>query len=222
MPGMKKREPSFRFNSNKVTPDEIDQYQVYSVIDPSISATWFGTATGGTAGQSKAVVFSNVVSDYPRNVSLTIVGTNDMGGSVAVTGKDQFGKSITETVGYGTTAAGTPTSQAEGTKIFASISGATVTYAGVGAGSARLGVGTSEGSVIFGLPFKIGSTADLKSMAWINEHTSTTINGGTLGAYADTTYHYFQGTSALAGTQTYTVWCLPTYNAENDDNIAGF
>lgn len=220
MAGIKKHFPELQFAGAKVSPDEIDAYQQYIVLNPTGSSTWVGTAAGGTAGQAKAYTLANVLLDYPRNLHASVVGTADIGGTAHVVGKNQFGVSITEDIGFGTAGAGTPAAVSEGTKVFASVSAGTFTYAGVGNGSARLGVGTTEGSVVFGLPSKIKATSDVKLITWSKENVVTTFGGGTIAAQVSTAQHAFVGTAALAGTESYVVLFKTTYDGQNEANQA--
>lgn len=223
MPGIKKHMPDIRFSSNKVSPDEIDQYIQYCVINPGTSLTWVGTAAGGTSTQSKALVLINKVLDYPRNLMYGVVGTNDLGGTWTVNGKDQFGNSITESVGSGTVAAGTPAFSTAGTQIFSEVTSGTFTFAtgSAGAGSAQVGVamgGTAGSTCYFGLPTKIKSYTDVKSITYISEDAPVTLNGGTVGTtIVDSTYHRFCGTADLNGTTSYIVTINPKYNAEYEN-----
>lgn len=195
-----------------VTPDEMDMYRKYDVIFPTTSITWFGTTAAGTAGAAKAYVVINKTADYPRNVAAAVEGTADMGGVWVINGKNQFGESITETITVGTAANG---GTVAGTKIFAEVLSGTCTIAatGVGNGTPKLGVDTTGTTLLFGLPDKIASTADVKAITWAKENVVTTLNGGTIGAYVDTTQHGFRGTADLAGTEVYSVLYKPTYNA---------
>lgn len=221
IPGLKKEVTSVRFNNNKVTPDEMDRYEQYVVYCPATSYNWVGTAAGGTAGQAKALVLINKNLDYPRNLDYGVVGTGDIGGTWVINGYDQFGNVITETVGSGTVAAGTPAFRTSGTKVFAKVTSGTFTVAGVGSGSATLGVaagGTAGSTAYFGLPTKIASTADVKSITYVNNFVATTLNGGTPGALVGTTYHTFNGTAALGTCTAYIVTFKSTYNAEHEGN----
>lgn len=209
MSGLKETQVAFQAAKAQVTPDEIDQYTMYSVINPSLSATYIGTA-GGTQTASVALTLTSVKTDYPRNLLYSLVGTADIGGTIAVTGKNQFGEPITESVGAGTAAAGTPAFAIAGTKIFAEVTAATVTFAtsaGQGNGTARLGlaIGTA-GTALYrlGLPVKLGTVSDVKRITWTSQHVGTAINGGTIGtAQVDTTNHAYLGQSIMAGTEVF-------------------
>lgn len=220
MTSLKKNFPELQFGGYKVSPDEVDRYEQYVILNPTTSATWIGTASGGTSTQAKAYVLTNVRLDYPRNLSVSVTGTANIGGSAYIVGKNQFGVTINETIGFGTAAAGTPAAANEGTKVFASVSAGTFTYAGVGNGSASLGVGTTEGSVVFGLPTKIKSTSDVKLITWSKENVVTTFGGGTLAAQVSTAQHAIVGTAALGGTESYVVLFKTTYDAQNEANQA--
>lgn len=221
MPGLKKFFPDFTFSGNKVTPDEYDEQLYYTVANPSVSASWFGTAANAAA---TAITLTNTKSDYPRNVLLTITGVaGGQGGTAVINGIDQFGRSQTETIGFATANAG---GTAAGTKIFAEVTSATITPVGLGGtavGTTSLGValGTAAGIVnLFGLPWKV-RTGDVKSITWINNGTATAINGGTVStAFIGTANHTFVGTSIVAITDRYTVRVKPTYDASNEAAVS--
>ena len=71
MPGLKKHESSFRFSDNRVTPDELDIILDYTVANPSVSPSYFGTVSSAAAA---AFVLDNVTADYPRSILWTITG----------------------------------------------------------------------------------------------------------------------------------------------------
>lgn len=203
---------------NKVTPDEIDRYEVYNVINPAISATFFGSATAGTVSQVASIGLGNVRADYPRSLAAVFSGSASVSGTVHVAGKNQFGESVTEDLGLaqGTQTAGT----ANGTIAFAQVSAATATFGtGVtGTGTVSLGVAIAGTAARFGFPAKIGGTSDLKAIIWTNESgLAIPINGGTIDSdYVDADNHTFAGTETLAGTMTYSVMFKPTYKAKGD------
>lgn len=216
---LKRHLPSVRFGGFKVTPDEIDQVRQYVVMHPSVDPVWFGTTAAGTAGQSKALVLTNIRADYPRNLVGAAAGSAGLGGTWVVNGKDQFGNTIQESIAVATAANG---GTASGTKIFAQVTSGTfniATTSEAGNGSPRLGVsiGTAAGNVaLFGLPDKIASTADVKNLLWINNGTSTTVNGGTIGSYIGTANHTFKGTAVVAVTDRFVVTYRSSFNSEAD------
>ena len=215
---LKRHYPDIRFSGNQVTPDEIDRYEQYQVINPAVSATFFGSATAGTVSEAVTVGLGNTVADYPRNVLAAFTGSASVSGTMTVTGKDQFGAAVSEVLGL---AQGTQTSgDIEGTSIFAEISACSVAMGtGVsGTGTVSLGVVIAEGSVMFGLPAKIGAVSDVKAITWTTESgIPTVLNGGTVAStdYVDTGVHAFKGSAALVGTTTYSVLFKPSYVAES-------
>lgn len=226
MPGLKKHHADFAFSGNQATPDELDRYEQYVVINPSVSATWVGTAAGGTSTEAKALVLINKNLDYPRNLLYGMVGTADNGGTWVVNGKNQFGEVIQETVGNGTAAAGTPAFAVAGTKIFAQVTSGTFTVAtgGVGLGSARLGVAIGTGATTkayLGLPSKIGAVTDVKMISWSKEHVQTTLNGGTVtSSFVSTANHAINGSAIMGGTETFVVLFKPTADLSGTVNQA--
>lgn len=203
----------------KITPDEIDQYQVYSVMFPSTDGT-VGTAAAGTATQAKVLVIVNKFCDYPRNLEFGVAGSADYGGTWVLNGKDQFGVNVSETVAIGTAVNGGTT---VGTMIFAQISSGTFTATAdsIGSGTSKVKCSSAEGTTRFGLPFKIGGTADVKSITWVNNFVGKAINGGTIGAYVGTGgnngyNNYFKGTASLGSADVYRVVAKPTWNASSD------
>lgn len=224
MSGLGEHNYEFIQSGGQVTPNEIDRYEKVNTGILSISATWVGTAAGGTSTQAKALVLINKLLDHPRNLLYAAVGTNDMGGTWVVNGKDQFGQVITETVTNGTVAQGTPAFAVAGTKIFAEVTSGTFTVAtgAVGAGSAQLGVAIgTAGTAAFklGLLTKIASTADVKAITWIKENVATTLKGGTIGAYVDATNHAIGGTSIMAGTESYNILLKSTWDNKGRANL---
>lgn len=223
MPGLKKHLPDVRFSANKVTPDEIDQTVYYTVQNPSVSASFIGTveATG-----ADSFVIDQTKCDFPRNLLLTITGVaGGMGGTATVTGTDQFGVSQSEAIGFGSAAGG---GTAAGTKIFDSVSAATVDgldgLGGTAVGTCSLGfaIGTAAGiEAKFGLPVKIKAVSDVKKIFWNDNGTQKGVNGGTVNStYVGTANHDFNIGQIVAAADSFHVEVLSTYNSENDSNVA--
>jgi len=214
------------YSEKRVTPDEIDNYHVVNTGILSTSATWVGTAAGGTSTEAKALVLINRLLDHPRNLLYSMVGTADNGGTWTINGKNQFGEVVTESVGSGTVAAGTPAFAVAGTKIFREVTSGTFTVAtgGVGLGSARIGVaiGTAPTAAHkLGLLTKIGGSTDVVGITWVKENVVTTINGGTIGALVDATNHAFSGSAIMGGTESFKVLVRPTFdNASQSASLA--
>lgn len=211
----------------KISPDEIDRYEQYMVINPSISSTWFGTVAG-TQTQNKALVLINALADYSRNVRITYVGAsgsvvNLASGSIVY--KNQFGVQGTETY------AGTPAIDGGtiiGTAVMAEVVSGTFTMgtADPGAGTISVGVGTAGTTTVFGLPAKLGGTTDIKrirgSFNGVGTQTAGTfVFGGTPSSAAATAVHGFKLPIALAaGTVVYDVMFKPTYDASGETENA--
>lgn len=205
-----------------ITPDEIDRYEVYQIINPNtINANqWIGTwAVAGTAAAG-ALVIINAISDYPRNLEFSLTGTAaGMTGTASVTGFSQFGSTQTETFTFaGASNGGT----VAGTKVFAQVTSGTLNFGtAVGNGTARLGVGTTGTTALFGLPFKVGGTTDLKILS-VNAGTGgVTVNGGTIAAFIDVpTSSIKLPVAQTTGTMVITAWVRPTFNSENQGLVA--
>lgn len=209
----------------KVGADEMDVTRQYIIQHPSIDPVWFGTAVG-TQTQVKAIGLINTNADYPRNAvyAMAAAAGSVSAGTFTVNGKDQFGISKTESV---TIAPATGGGTVAGTQIWAKITSGTVNIGtgDPGNGSARIGVaiGTAAGLVHwFGLPDKIGSTADVKFFNWVNNGTQTTFNSGTIGpnlkTNSGTPSNAFQGTAIIAVTDRFSVTYKSSFAAEENVN----
>lgn len=225
---LKKYFPDVRMGGNKVDPDEINAKVTYQITYPSIGTAtiWAGKGTGDVSAVGTIV---NKTMDYPRNLLLMITGVaGGEGGTATITGENQFGEAITESIGFATANAG---GTAAGTKIFAEVSAVSVSVVGLGGtavGSIGLGYafGTATGLVgMFGLPVRIAGASDVKRLTWVNNGAVTAINGGTIGTaatagYINTTAHSFFGTAIAAATDIYSVDILTSYNSEYNTNLA--
>jgi len=215
--------PQFNVGA-KVQPRDIDQFVQYSVINPGLLPTSLGTVTSATA--NAAFVFDNITLDYPRNVLVSILGVaGGMGGTVTLAGKDQFGGTQTETLGFASANAG---GSVAGTKIFSMVNAATLTgIAGLGGtaiGTARIGyaVGTAAGiAAKIGFPVKVGSFTDLRNVARSGQGVGgTSTNGGTITTgMVDTTNHAFNAQAIIGGSETYTFTIVPTYDNAGRANL---
>lgn len=202
----------------KVAPSDIDANQQYIVWGPSVDTSYIGTVSSSTA--AAVLVFKNAYPDYPRNVSYSVTGgASGQGGTFTLAGQDQFGGTVVETVAIATANGGGTT---QGTQIFAKYGAGTYSPNGQAGstGTAAIGFGTASGITgnWFGLPAKIGGTADVKRIVWITTNTPTTLNGGTaigtlISASGGTRpQHAFQGTSGVAITDRYVVSYVPTFD----------
>jgi hypothetical protein len=220
----KKFMPEVRFNGEKIDADEMNIYQYYDIICPGTSLTAIGTAAGGTWAQSKVPVILNQSVDYARNLLFTITNTAGSlnGGSVYVVGKDQFGRSQDETIGYNL---GTQVQSKSGTKIFSEVTAATVTFgsAQLNNGTAAIGFasGTEAGSntYAFGLPWNIAVKGDVKKITYAKNFVPTALNAGTPADLITVSPPSFTGTVILGTADFFMVKALPTFNGEATDQV---
>lgn len=212
---LKRAIPGLRFDlsSNAVTPDEQDAYSVYTIINPSYSATFLGTSSVTGTSTAVAIVFDNILLDYPRNLECRLLGSHgDMTGSFVINGFDQFGSAITETLAPTKAANG---GTIAGTKVFSSVRTGTFTAGTyVGGGTTSIGVGTSGTTALFGLPCKIGGTTDVKLMSFTAGAGAAAIAGGTIAAFVNQPMHAIKSPKDLPGTTSIQVWVKSTYNNE--------
>lgn len=180
MSGYKLIEQGVGPNGIQMTPDEMDMYQLYNIINPGVGAASVGTAAGSGGSGGIAPLVPNL--DYPRNVLVTVItgsGTA-MGGTIIVNGQDQFGGTLTETIAV---AAVDPGGTTAGTQVFARIG--TMTYtktASLGTINIGYAIGTASGSAsLFGLPNKVGGTADMKRATWIDADVAKPLHLETAG-----------------------------------------
>lgn len=213
MAGLKDRFPSFAFAASKVTPDEIDMVNQYTILHPSTSQTWFGIGTTSAATQ---VGIAPLVTrcDYPRNLQVQFTG-GTVGGTVIIRGQDQFGGTVTESIGSGTAATG---GSVAGTMVFARVGTILLTPANTNTGTTNIGfaVGTSTTSPLFGLPVKLGGTTDVKAITWDNNGT---VRVHDASSAAVTRVHAFKGTAAVAATDNYVVSVRSTYNTSGATDL---
>jgi hypothetical protein len=216
MAGLKKFFPEFTFAGAQVSQSDIDQYDLVALQNPSVAANWYGTAKGtGTAG-TVAIGITNILADWPRNIYYSITGiAAGLGGTFTSSLVDQFGNTVSESVGFATTASGgsvygtvIAARYISGSLVFATNNATTVATVAVG-----LGTNTGTAGNYFGLLSKIAGTSDVKNITWINSTTATAMGGGSaLGSLVSTTMHAFQGTNNLLTTDGYRVIFKPTFD----------
>src|SRR5689334_14037264 len=117
MSGLKRNQPALQVPKHQfaVTPDEIDRYEIYTIVTPGTASVWYASA--GTAGTSaaQALVIINSIPDYPRNVRFALAGSAaGMAGTLTYNARDQFGSVFQENISFGTAANG---GTAVGTKV---------------------------------------------------------------------------------------------------------
>lgn len=213
---LKKTDPGIRFSGIKVAPDELDEVKQYIVMNPSVSASYLGTVTSATAA---AFVLDSVTCDYPRTLLLTITGVaGGQGGTAVINGKDQFGNTIQESIGFATANAG---GTKAGTQIFAKVTSATVTPVGLGGtaiGTASLGfaIGTAASAVAeFGIPDKLGALTDVKVILWNDADVMKAVNGGTVTTtYVNLTKSSFNIGQIVAAADSFIIRYRSTFSSE--------
>lgn len=218
----KKSQPEMMFSGEKLTPDELDQDLQYIILHPSVGTAYFGTVTI-TADGAGALVIDQERADYPRAINLSILGVaGGMGGTADVNGFNQFGSAITESIGFATAAGG---GTVNGTKVFARVTSGTVTIAGLGGtaiGSCYLGVNIS-GSPAFGLPARLGGTADVKRATWVDADVAKMLNIATGGTAATPGTAQSDVKIAVAGgiaaADSFVITYRSSFNATDDGNI---
>ncbi len=219
MSGLKRREPALAFGWYDITPDEIDRYEVFSWT-PAINVRWWASA--GTAGTASAIalVILNRLPDYPRNISFILAGSaTGMAGSLDVNGKDQFGNTISETLGFGSADNGGTVS---GTKVFGQITSGTLRYGtAIGAGTPQIGFvpGTD---CLLGLPVKVARVADVVHLGYTKGTGAVSYAGGSVGtgAFVNTGVHAIRPGAALDGTATVNAWVVSSFDATNMGTVA--
>ena len=219
---LKNHYPDIRFSGNLVTPDEIDRYEVITVVNPSYAANWFATAisSGPTGTATVTVGFKSKIADWPRNLNCiwTTGSGTKCGGTLTVVGQDQFGVSQTETL----TKVGTAAATIAGTVCYSELTSVTAqqwTTADAG-GTLTIGGGTLGTVGKLALPFKIGGTSDVGCIAFSQNGTQQPVNGGTIGAFIDATYHAIKLPDSISGSCAVTVWVKPTYGSDDESRMS--
>ena len=225
MSGLGERFPDVQTGEVQATPNEIDRYELYTIIGPMMGTFSWGTGVG-TSTQSPTIVFNQAMADYPRNVEVKIVPASGSitGGTVTITGKSQFGVTQTETFAIGTAVNG---GTAVGTKVWATFSTAVGTLGTSDAGNGTITIypASTGTTALFGLPTKVAGSADVKLMTFGSTGVAKPVNGGTIGAFVDTTVHAIKAPNTIttpAGNPTWIqVWYKPTYKNTQKTNLTG-
>lgn len=209
----------------QVSQQDIDQYDLVNVQNPTVDGSWLGTASG-TVTTNTAITKKNLLMDWPRNVKYAVNGITNgtYGGTFTCVYVDQFGQGTTETVVIGTAVNGGTTFGTAIVHKFVAGTFQSIASAGTFIGTASVGAGTTPGTAgnYFGLLTKVGATGDVKSVRWVNNGTVTSIGGGSLlGTLVNTANHSFQGTSGVAITDSYTVILKPSYDNEGKGTMSG-
>ena len=210
MAGIKSWIPDIKTYEQGVTWDEMDAYRTITV-QPAINVRWWASA--GTAGTASAIalVMVNRLPDWPRNINFILAGTGvGMAGSLDANGKDQFGNTVTETIGFGSADNG---GTQVGTKVFAALDSGTLRYGtAVGNGTPQIGFvpGTN---CLLGLPDKINGTTDVVQLGFSVGTGAVTYGGGTIAAFVNSPMHAIRPALALDGTAEVKAWYVSRYDA---------
>ena len=216
---LKAHHPDIAFGGAKVGADEVDFYHTYHINCPSVNAT--AVATAAVIATTVTLVENlSALMDCPRNLRLQLAGgttSGTYGGTIVVTGLDQFGNAISETFSVATAVNG---GNAIGTKVFAKFTAGTGTLAGDTAiATANLGYGTAGTTTLYGLPFKIGGTGDIVNIAWATSHVIHPIKSNRLGSLVNVGMHAVCGPVDNAGTALGVIWAKSTYDQTNDNSV---
>ncbi len=226
MSGFKRSQPGLRMAGDKISNDEEDQYFIYDISQPGTANLWFGTAPIAGTSATGTVVVVNRYPDYPRNINYILVGTGaGMAGTFIVSGMDQFGRVVTETVATGTAANG---GTVIGTQTFARFDGGTVQFGtAVGNGTTQIGFVPGTGC-LFGLPVPIAGTQDIVFASMIAGTGAITVNGGTIAGFVNAQspaagtplVATFRAPAALTGSQTINIWIKSSYIPDNIPTVS--
>ena len=202
--------PELTILREKISPDEIDRYEVFSIRPAIAGYVW---ASAGTAGTSAAIALTvKNTPDWPRNINFALAGSHgDMTGTLVVNGKNQFGAAQTESITFTKAANG---GTAVGSLVFSQITSGTLNYGtAVGAGTPNIGFvpGTA---CLLGLPVKLNGSTDVVHLSQATGTGAITFNGGTIGAFVDSGVSAIRPVATLDGTAVINVWVKPTYAGE--------
>lgn len=218
---LKRYHPDLTFAGNRVTPDEVDQDMQYVILNPSVDPVYVGTEVA-TQTQAKALGIVNTRLDYPRSLvgAIAAAAGSVAGGTLSYTGIDQFGSSVSESVAIAPATGGGTTS---GTQVFARVTAATISMGtgDPGNGSARLGVGigTSATRPVFGIPARLGGTADIKAITWIDADVAK-MHGAAAVASTAQSGVILNVAGGIAAADSFVVTYRSTFSATEDGNIA--
>lgn len=223
MTGLKLHNPYLQSGRGLIGADEVDMYQQYQILHPSVDPGYFGTMSLAGTSASGTLTTNYTRADFPRNLLISYQSAGTVGGTATVSGKNQFGVTISEAIGMAT-AASTLTTKA-GTKVFAEVSSVSWAPAGTTsdyAGSVKLGVAiaTASDSPIFGLPSKIGATTDIKAVTWLDSDVAKSTNAST---HADVSNHAIriEVAGGLALADSFSVLFRSSYNASGEGTVSG-
>lgn len=220
MAGLKRRLPGIGGYADgfKITPDEQDAYKNYTMM-PGVNVRWWASAgTAGTAS-STALVILNRSADYPRNVGFILAGSaTGMAGSLDVVGKDQFGNTISETLGFGSADNG---GTVVGTKVFAQVASGTLRY-GTAVGNGTPQIGFVPGTdCLLGLPVKLGAATDVRHLGQNVGTGAVSYNGGTIAGFVNVAQSAIRPAATITpGTTIINAWVVSSYDASEIGTVS--
>jgi hypothetical protein len=212
--GLGKYEPYLAWGG-KIKPSEVEETKqyVYLKVSANDSAVINACALGSVTSANGTITLG--YPDYPRSLLATFTETGGTAwtGTATITGKNQFGESVSEAfscVNLGTSAVA-------GTKVFDQITAMSVVVGTYGTGAVDLKVGYAIGTpnAKLGLYTKISKATDVKRVTWVD---NATVKPGTV--VVDTTHHAIAPTDALNAQDDYVVLVRPNY--ESDDENATY
>lgn len=202
----------------KISPAKLDRYEQYVVMKPSASTTWVVDTEDVSGGDVSGATINNARCDYPRNLLLSATDNSgtDLSVTATVTGKDQFGNTISEQIGSATGAA-----SAAGSKIFATITSVSMSVSGNAASdTASIGfVIANSDTAKLGFPFKIDAYDDVKMVTWVDNGTNKM--EAVASADVDTTYHAYQPNNNIAAADDYVFLVKPSKWKKDQSTDAG-
>jgi len=158
-------------HSNGLSSTALRARQQYVIMKPSASASAIVNAQSISGGTVAAATIARSRCDYPRNVLCTLVDNSGttLEATFVVTGKDQFGNTVSESIFVDYNVAATTA----GTQIFSEITSVSITPANQAASdTASVGYAIAADVASFGLPAKIAAVTDVKAINWIDAGTS--------------------------------------------------
>jgi hypothetical protein len=208
--------PDVQFSGAKVGADEVDFYHTYTIPNLSIGTNVVATAKSIAVAVALTVNTEDVM-DVPRNLVVRCPGgtsNGTYGGTTVINGLDQFGNAISETISIATAVNG---GTGIGTKVFAKFTSGTATLSGDTAlATVSVGYGTAGTTTLFGLPFKVGGTADLMSLSWASAHALQVILSGAVGSYLDVNQHAIIARTDFGTASGFVAWLKSTKDQSND------
>lgn len=148
----------------------------YCIIKPEAGAAVVVNGEDISGGDVAEATLVREILDYPRNLLYTLSdnASDTLEATFTVTGTDQFGETVTETVtvDYDASATGA------GTQIFSTITSVAISGVDNEAASdtASVGVAVAADVASFGLPDPIAAITDVKAVNWIDDGASKTQN----------------------------------------------